>query len=98
MQPVAHVRIRQADHRATQHVGQAFDDRLDLGGIDVDPADQDHVGAAVGNVEIAVRVDPAHVAETVGVVRDPGFRTDIGVARADAPDLAEADVADLARR
>ena len=38
-------------------------DVFDLLGIDVDPAGHDHEGPAVGEVEVAVLVDPADVAE-----------------------------------
>src|SRR5215831_5458488 len=36
---------------------------LDLGGIDVGASDQNHVGAPVGEIEIAVLVEPADVAD-----------------------------------
>ncbi len=48
--------------------------RLDLGRIDVGAADQDHVGAPVGEVEIAVLVERADVAQDLPAARQGARR------------------------
>jgi hypothetical protein len=51
--------IRQADHRAGRNGPVFFQRRLNLGRIDVRASDQDHVGTAIRQVEIALAVAPS---------------------------------------
>ena len=50
-------------HARLVDVGMSHEDLLDLGGVHVRPTAEDEVLAAVGEVDVAVRVDAAHVAE-----------------------------------
>ena len=60
---LAEFRIGQADDDAGAHVGMRRHRGLDLGRIDVGAAAQDHVGEAVAEIEIAVGIEPADIAE-----------------------------------
>ena len=53
---------RDADHRDVDHVGMPEQQHLDVGGIDVEAAGNDHVLLAVEQDDEAVLVDAAHVA------------------------------------
>ncbi len=50
----------------------ALERRFDLGRVDVLPAGHDEVGAPVGDVEVAVVVEPAEVAHGRPAVPGPG--------------------------
>ena len=54
--------VRQADHRDLFHGAVRIEHRLDLGRRDVLAAADDHVVLASGEEDVAVRVDPPHVA------------------------------------
>ena len=58
----SHLGIGDADHRDGMNRGVHGQRVLDLLRIDVHPAQDDHERAAVGEVEIALLVDPADVA------------------------------------
>ena len=84
MDALAEFRIGQADHDAGAHVGMRGDRGLDLGRIDVGAAAQDHVGEPVAEIEIAVGIEPADVAErfpAVGTSLRLGAEIMIGDAR-----------------
>ena len=50
------------DHRDLRDVGMAEDRVLDLGRVDVEPADDEHVLLAVGDLQVAALVHHADVA------------------------------------
>src|SRR3546814_3429154 len=54
--------VGNAEHGAVAHAGHARQCRLDLGGVDVHAARDDHVGRAIADEEIARLVEIAHVA------------------------------------
>src|SRR5262249_31331588 len=56
-------RVGDADHRHVDDVGMRGEDVLDLERVDVHAARDDHVVLAVGDEEIAVGVEVAHVAD-----------------------------------
>ena len=56
-------RIGQADDDAGAHYRDARDRGLDFRRIDIGAAAQDHVGEAVAEIEIAVGIEAADVAE-----------------------------------
>ena len=58
----ARLLVGHADRGALQHAGQAGHHVLDLVGIDVEAADQDHVLLAVDDLEVAALVHHADVA------------------------------------
>jgi hypothetical protein len=60
---LAEVLVRHADHQTGQHCGMLGQGVLDLGGIDVAPADGEHVHPAVGQVQVALLVEPAQIAQ-----------------------------------
>ena len=62
-QRLAELRIGNAEHGAVGDAGHGDQHRLDLGRIDVDAAGDHHVVLAVDDVEIAVGVEIAHVAQ-----------------------------------
>src|SRR6266446_10055795 len=53
---------RDADHRYVHHVGMPQQQPLDVGGIDVEAAGNDHVLLAIEQDDEAILVDLAHVA------------------------------------
>ena len=56
--------------------------RLDLGRVDVRATGEDHVLHAVAEVEVAVLVEPAHVAERLpAALERPGLGADVAVGR-----------------
>src|SRR4029450_3759426 len=72
---------------------------LDLGRVHVAPADQNHVGLTVVQVEVAMLVLPSHVTERLPVAR-PRFRggTDVAVRGRRVRPATHPDLADLAGR
>ena len=72
--------------------------RLDLGRVDVAPADGEHVDATVGQVEKAVGVEVAEVAERVPAVATLGVDADVAVRGRAARGRAHVDLADHAGR
>ena len=62
MDGLAPVRVRDPDHRGLRHLRVAGEHVLDLAGVDVEAAGDDHVIAAVLEVDVAVGVHHAHVA------------------------------------
>ena len=78
-------RIGQADDDAGAHLRMRGDRGLDFGRIDVGAAAQDHVGEPVAEIEIAVGIEPADVAErfpAVGAALRLGAEIVIGAAGA----------------
>ena len=65
---LAEVRDRHPEHRDVLDVRVREQDPLDLGRIDVHPAGDDQVGGAIGDVDVAVVIDPADLTER----EDPG--------------------------
>ena len=59
---LAEVRMRHAHHRALDHPRQRVDRLLDLLGIDVQPPGDDQILRPPDDGDIAVRLDPRHVA------------------------------------
>ena len=96
---LAEVVVGQADHRARAHVGVLLQRGLDLGGVDVGAAAQDHVGEPVAEVEEAVVVEPADVAERLpAALAGAGLGADVAVAGRVARGGAQPHLALLARR
>ena len=60
--------VGDAEHRAVDDGGVEVEDVLDLARVDVDAVAEHHVGHAVGDVEVAVVVETADVADGEGVV------------------------------
>src|SRR5205085_8539905 len=70
------------DYRAALHGGVFLERGLDLGRVDVGAAAEDHVAHPVTQVEVAVGVDPAVVAERLPpAVALAGLGADVGVGR-----------------
>ena len=93
----AEIVIRQADHDRTLDIGMRRQGPLHFGRENIGTARHDHVGAAIGDVEIAVRVEPAEISQRlVTVCGAAALRADISVGRAltarrhgeDLPDFA----------
>ena len=81
---LAHARVGHADHRDLRDVGMLEDRVLDLGRVHVEPADDEHVLLAVGDLEVAALVhhaDVAGVQPAVGVDRLARRRVVLEVAR-----------------
>ena len=97
--PLAHVLVGQADHRARAHVGVLLQGGLDLGGVDVGAAAQDHVGESIAEVEEPVLVEPADVAERLpAALAGARLGADVAVAGRVAGRGAEPHLALLAGR
>ena len=95
--PVAEVVVGQADHRARPHRRVLLQRRLDLGRVDVGAAAQDHVGEPVAEVEEAVGVEPAEVAERLpAAVAGARLGADVAVAGGVAGDRPQPHLALLA--
>jgi hypothetical protein len=91
--------VRQADHGAGPHGGVGVEGGLDLGRVHVRAAGHDHVAAPVCEVEVALGVDPAEIAQRLpAVVGRPGLGTDVAVGRALAARRHHVHLADLAQR
>ncbi len=59
---LAELIVGNAEHRAVVHAGNRMQRGLDLGGIDVDAARDNHVALAIADEDIAVLVDIADIA------------------------------------
>ena len=72
---LSHFLVGDAHHGHIGHLGVHDQDVLDLLGIDVDAAADDHEGGPVGQVKVALVIDVAHIAKggPVGVLRVLGF-------------------------
>ena len=81
MRHLTQIVVGHADHQAGQHVRMLGQRRLDLGGVDVAAADGEHVDAPVGEVEEAVVVEVAEVAERIPAVAALRGRADVAVGR-----------------
>jgi hypothetical protein len=66
----AEIVVRNTDYRGVDHLWVCHQCLLDLGGIDVDPARDDHVFDAVGDEQEALVVEIADVAGAVEAVFD----------------------------
>ena len=97
---LAELGVGNAEHRAVGDLRHGDEHRLDLGRIDVDAAGDHHVGLAVADVEIAVAIEVADVAdrhEPVAVDRFAVLRpVDVGEVRVGG--LAAIDQPRLERR
>ncbi len=60
---LAELLVRDADDGDIGDFGVVDEDIFGLLGVDIDPAGDNHMGAAIGEVEEAVFIDPANVAE-----------------------------------
>ena len=98
MHPLPEIGIGQADDHAALNAGETVDRRLDLGRIDVGAARDDHVHAPVGEVQPAVLVDIAHVAQGLERPVRPRLGAEVSVGRPLPPQRHEIDLAHLARR
>ncbi|MNM56058.1 hypothetical protein D3C81_672120 [compost metagenome] len=65
--------MRHADHRDIRHAGVGGKQVLDFLGVDIDAARQDQVGAAPGEIETAVFIHVADIAEGRAAVRIVGL-------------------------
>ena len=65
---VAQILVREPDDRARAHGGMGVEGGLDLGRIHVRAADENHVRLAIDQVQVAVLVEIAHVAEGLPAV------------------------------
>ena len=72
--PLAPLLVGQPEHGALDHVGMGVEDRLHLGGVDVDAAGDDQVLAAAVEPDRAVVVHPAEVADGDQVAAPGGGR------------------------
>ena len=99
MDAIAEIVVGEADHRARPHPWVLVERGLDLGGIHVRSAGEDHVGLAVAEIEVAVGVERAHVAERLPTAVDaPRGRADVAVrAHVRVGRRPHEDLADLAR-
>ena len=80
---VAQVLVGKPDHADRSHGRVLLDRGLDLGRVDVRPAREDHVLHAVAEVQVAVVVEPAHVAERLpAAVERARLGADVVVRRA----------------
>ena len=71
--------MRHADHRSVLHGRVRGQRGLDLGGVDVDAARDDHVDLAIGQEEVTLSVNMAHVARGEEAIRPVGLRCFVGV-------------------
>ena len=67
----AKILVGQPDYDRFCHCRMGKQSRFDFGRIDVPPARKDQVGAAVGDIEVAVPVQPAEIAEAFEPVAQP---------------------------
>src|SRR5262245_34797760 len=97
--PATEVVVGQADHAARAHGRVLVERRLDLGRVDVAAARQDHVRAAVAQVEVAVGIEAPHVAHRLPPVRGAARRRAHVAVRGAGPARRQCeDLAHLARR
>src|SRR6185312_9206896 len=90
--------VRQTDRDTGEHTWERVDGRFDLCRIDVRAAADDEVGAAIRDVQVALGIDAAEIAEGFPFAARLGLRTEVVVGRAQAAGWPEIDLADLARR
>ena len=96
---LAEFRIGQADHDAGAHFWMRQYRGLDFGRIDIGAAAQDHVGKPVAEIEIAVGIEPADVAERFPAIGAAfRFSAEIMIGAAGAVIGQEVDFAGLAGR
>jgi hypothetical protein len=62
--PLAPLRVRSSVHRSLLDPGKRQQDGLDLGGVDIQSAADDQVGPAAVEVQEAIRVEAAQVADS----------------------------------
>src|SRR3546814_4539955 len=84
MQAAAPVGIGQAQHHRVGNARMLQDRRLDLGRKHIDAARFHHVGPAVGDVEVAVFVQPAEIADGYEAVGGSTGRLATPIFEADA--------------
>src|SRR5271166_337936 len=97
--PLTHALVGQPDDGGVEDVGVLDQRRLHLGRVDVHPAAQDEVGAAVRDEEVAVLVEPADVAgrEVVAAIGTGGLLGVPAVGELVAAHRRDVDPTDLAR-
>ena len=97
---LSEVGVRDADHQAGQHRRMFGQRVLDLGRVDVAAADGEHVDPAVGQIQVALVVEPAQIAQGVpGPIRvraGPCGAADIAVGGPTAGRRAHEDLPDHA--
>ena len=80
--PAAPFVVRKTDHGAGPDGRMLGEGRFDLGRIHVRPADQNHVLRAVAEIEVALVIEPTHVAQRLPPSgSDPGLCPDVPVGR-----------------
>ncbi len=89
-------RIGDAEYRDVLDVGMQCQPVLDLGGIDVDAAGDDHVRAAVGKIEIAFGIEITDVADAGPALRAARARGLVRIVVIDELRTVEEHIADLA--
>ena len=91
--------MRQTDDHARAHRRVRIECRFDLGRVHVPPAAENHVGAAVRDVEVAVRVEPPEITHRLPAVRrPPPLGTAVREGRAGTRGRQHVDLPDFARR
>ena len=95
---LAQVVVGYANHQAGQHIRVGRQRRFDLGGVDVASSDGEHVHSPVVEIEEAVGVEIAEVAERVPAVATLRGGTDIAVCRRASRRRTHVDLTDHARR
>ncbi len=98
MDPAAELLVGQPDDAARAHAGVLIERGLHLGRVHVGAAHQDHVVETVGQVEVAVLVQEAHVAERLPAVPALRAGADVAVGDRSVVGALQVDLTDLARR
>ena len=76
---LAELGVRNAEHRTVGDFRHGDEHGLDLGGIDIDAARDHHVGLAVADIEIALAIEVADVADRHEPIAVDGFPVLIAV-------------------
>ena len=98
MSALAQVFVRQTHDDAREHGRVCVDGRLDFGGINVGTAGNDQVRAPVREIQIAVRVDAAEIAEGFPFALRARLGAEVVVCRATPAGRKEINLADFTRR
>ena len=95
---LAEILVRNADHQTRQHRRMFGQRVLDLGRVDVAPAHGEHVDPTVGQIQVALLVEPAQVAKGVPAVTGSRGAADVAVGRSAAGTGTHVDLPDHTRR